>query len=127
MKTSHTLQLTAILILSSIIFVTANPILLIGNKSDDTLTFVDAETLAVLGETTTGRGPHELVATPDGKWAYVANYEGAGDSLSLIDIENRREVKKIPLKPYFGPHGITISKDGSKIYATCQRSQCVIG
>ncbi len=63
-------------------FLLGEPVLLIGNKSDDTLTFVDAETLEILGETTTGQGPHEVAASPDGKWAYVANYEGPGDSLS---------------------------------------------
>ncbi len=126
MKTFHTLSLSAILILFPVISLVAESILLIGNKTDDTLTFVDAKTLEVLGETTTGRGPHELVASPDGKWAYVANYEGPGDSLSLIDVAGRKEVKKIPLEPYFGPHGITASKDGSKVYATCERTRCVI-
>ncbi len=126
MKTIHTLTLTATLFLVPVFSLAAETILLIGNKSDDTLTFVDAETLEVLGQTTTGRGPHELVVTPDGKWAYVANYEGPGDSLSLIDVASREEVKKIPLKPYFGPHGIAVSKDGSKVYATCERTQCVI-
>ena len=126
MKTFHTLPLTAILILVQVISLVAESVLLIGNKSDDTVTFVDAETLEVLGQTTTGRGPHELVVTPDGKWAYVANYEGPGDSLSLIDVGKRKEIRKIPLKPYFGPHGLTVSKDGSRVYVTCERTQCVV-
>ena len=104
MRKFQYLPLTLISILISVFSLEAESILLIGNKSDDTLTFVDTATLEIVGEAKTGRGPHELTATPDGKWAYVSNYEGSGNSLSLIDVAGRKEVKKIPLEPYLGPH-----------------------
>jgi len=104
----------------------ANDVLLICNKSDDTISFVDSKTLEVLGMTTTGRGPHEVATTPDGKWAFVANYEGPGNSISLIDVQAMEEVRKIPIDPHRQPHGIVVSKNGKKVYATCEGTQEVI-
>jgi YVTN family beta-propeller protein len=101
-------------------------LLLIGNKSDDSLSFVDTATLKTVGATTTGRGPHEVTVTPDGRWAFVANYEGPGDSISLVDVAARKELRKIPLGEHRGPHGIQASRDGKLVYATCERTQSVI-
>lgn len=101
-------------------------LLLIGNKSDDTLSFVDTETFEIVATTSTGRGPHEVAVTPDGQWAFVANYEGPGDSLSLIDVAQREEVHKVPIDPYRGPHGMAFSQDGRTLYVTCERSRAVI-
>jgi YVTN family beta-propeller protein len=103
-----------------------NRLLLIGNKSDDTLSFVDTETFNVVGTTTTGRGPHEVIVTPDGQRAYVANYEGPGDSLSVVDIKSMQETHKIPLGSYLGPHGMAFSQDGYTLYVTCERTHAVI-
>lgn len=101
-------------------------LLLIGNKSDDTISFVDTATLEVVGTTTTGRGPHEVIVTPDGKWAFVANYEGPGDSFSLIDVGGMEEVRKIPTGTHRHPHGMVLSQDGQTLYATCEGTQTVI-
>ncbi len=101
-------------------------ILLIGNKSDDTLSFVDTRTLQILGTAITGRGPHEVVVAPDGRRAYVANYEGPGDSLSVVDVAAMEEQRRIAIDPYRGPHGLAFSSDGRMLYVTCERSQAVI-
>ncbi len=101
-------------------------LLLIGNKSDDTLAFVDPETLQVCGLSPTGRGPHEVVVAPDGRRAYVANYEGPGDTLSVIEIATMSEQGRIPLDPYRGPHGMAFHPDRKTLYVTCERSQAVV-
>jgi YVTN family beta-propeller protein len=101
-------------------------ILLVANKSDNTLSWLDVDTGEVLGTTTTGQGPHEVTITPDGKWAFVANYEGPGDSISLIDVEEMKEVKRISIDPFRAPHGIQATPDGKKVYATVERSRAVI-
>ena len=101
-------------------------VLLVANKSDNTLSFVDSATYKVLATTTTGTGPHEVAATPDGRWAFVANYEGPGDSISLIDITQQEEVRRISIDPYRQPHGIQVSADGTKVYATVEGSRAVI-
>jgi YVTN family beta-propeller protein len=101
-------------------------ILLVGNKSDNTLSWLDVDSGEILGTTTTGSGPHEVTITPDGKWAFVANYEGDGDSISLIDVEKMEEVRRISIDPYRAPHGIQASADGKSVFATVERSQAVI-
>lgn len=98
--------------------------LLVANKADDTLYFVDAETLAVTDSTTTGRGPHEVVATVDGRWAFVANYEGEG-TLSRIDLAAREEVDQIAL-PSSRPHGLALHPDGQRLYVTAEDLRAVL-
>jgi len=102
------------------------PLLLIGNKSDDTLSFVDVRTLKEIHKTTTGRGPHEVAVTPDGKLAFVSNYEGPGDTITVIDVNARKELRRIPLGEHLAPHGLAVNRDGTKLYATCERTQTVI-
>ena len=104
----------------------AGSVLLICNKTDDTVSFVDATTLEVLGTTTTGRGPHEVATTPDGKWGFVSNYEGSGNTISLIDIHQMEEVRKISIDPHRAPHGILVNNDGTKVYATCENTKTII-
>ncbi len=98
---------------------------IVANKSDDTVLFVDLKTGQHLGTATTGRGPHEVVVAPDGQRAYVANYEGPGDTLSVLDVAGRREVRRIRLDPYRAPHGMAFGT-GGMLYVTCERSQAVI-
>ena len=101
-------------------------LLLVGNKSEDTLSFIDVRTGKEIARTTTGRGPHEVAVSPDGQRAYVANYEGPGDSISVIDVPARKELRRIAIAPHRGPHGIIVSPDGKFVYATCERTRTVI-
>jgi YVTN family beta-propeller protein len=62
--------------------------------------------VATLG---TGEGPHEVGISPDGRFALVTNYgtrDGAGNSLTLIDIAAAGVVKTIDLGDYSKPHGV---------------------
>lgn len=102
------------------------PTLLIANKTANTLSFVDAERLAIEGTTTTGQGPHEVAITPEGRWAFVANYEGPGDSISRIDLTQQEETERISIDPYRQPHGLQVHPDGTTLYATVEGNQAVI-
>src|SRR5688572_15963958 len=107
------LILLPILLAANTAFGQAAPgLLLIGNKSEDTLSFVDVRTLNEASRTTTGRGPHEVVVTPDGKKAFVSNYEGPGDTISVVDVPARKELLRIPLGEHRAPHGLAVSRDG---------------
>ena len=100
--------------------------LLVLNKTDNTLAIVDPSTLQVVGRVPTGEAPHELTASADGRLAFVANYGTVpkpGNTISVIDIAARKEVKRIDLGPLLRPHGITQS--GGKIYFTVQGSLAV--
>jgi YVTN family beta-propeller protein len=99
------------------------PVLLIGNKGEDTLSFVDLATGQELGRQTTGKAPHEIAISPDGKTAAVVAY--GGRTIDLFDVASRTELKTIDLAPNDGPHGIVWLKDG-RIVATTERSKSVV-
>jgi YVTN family beta-propeller protein len=101
-------------------------LLLIGNKAEDTLSFADTKTFKEIARIKTGRGPHEVVVTPDGRKAFVANYEGPGDSISVVDVPARKELRRIDLGGKCAPHGIALTRDGAKLYATCENTRTVI-
>jgi len=98
------------------------PVLLIGNKGEDTVSFVDLGTGQELGRSPTGKMPHEIAISPDGKQAAVVAY---GDkTIDLFDVATRAKLKTIDLSPNEGPHGIAWLKDG-RIVATTERSQSI--
>ena len=100
--------------------------LLVLNKSENTLAIIDPATLKVLARVPTGEAPHELTASADGRFAFVCNYgtaERPGNTISVIDIASRKEVKRVDLGALLRPHGITES--GGKIYFTIEGSRAV--
>jgi YVTN family beta-propeller protein len=101
---------------------TAGPVLLIGNKGEDTLSFVDLASGQSLAKPATGKAPHEIAVSPDGKTAAVVAY---GDkTIDLFDVAARTKLKTIDLSPNEGPHGIVWLKDG-RIVVTTERSKSV--
>lgn len=105
---------------------TAQSVLLVLNKIENTLAIVDPVSLRVLGRVPTGVGPHEVIASADGRTAYVANYgtqQTLGNSLSIIDIPARKEIKRVELGALYRPHGIVES--GGKIYFTTEVNRAV--
>ncbi|HYX54279.1 MAG TPA: beta-propeller fold lactonase family protein [Candidatus Limnocylindrales bacterium] len=103
-----------------------HPLLLVLNKPQAKLVIVDPQTRKAIGEVPTGTGPHELAVSADGKLAFVANYgdQTPGDSLSVIDIENRRELRRVNLGALRRPHGIVQSN--GKIYFTAEVNKVVV-
>ena len=100
----------------------AGPVLLVGNKGEDTVSFIDIETGKELGRSPTGKMPHEIAISPDGSQAAVVAY---GDkTIDLFDVVTRAKIKTIDLSPNEGPHGIAWLKDG-RIVVTTERSQSV--
>ena len=98
------------------------PVLLIGNKGEDTLSFVDLATGQELGRSPTGKMPHEIAISPDGRQAAVVAY--GGKTIDLFDVATRERLKTIDLAPNEGPHGIAWLQDG-RIVVTTERSQSV--
>ena len=97
-------------------------VLLVGNKGEDTLSFVDLATGKELGRQPTGRMPHEIAISPTGKQAAVVAY--GAKSIDIFDIASRTRLKTIDLSPNEGPHGIVWLADG-RIVATTERSQSI--
>jgi len=83
--------------------------LLVVRKSDDALDFVDPGSGLRLATVTLGHAPHEVSVSPDGRRAAVSNYgtrEQPGSTLSIVDLEQARELRRIDLAPHTRPHGV---------------------
>lgn len=94
--------------------------LLIGNKGENTLSFVDLASGRELGRAETGRMPHEIAVSPDRRQAAVVAY--GARAIDIFDIATRRRLRTIDLSPNDGPHGLIWLADG-RIVATTERSQ----
>lgn len=126
------LALLAVLLLSSMLASvgSAEPILVVLNKSDNTAALVHLTTLEVLATIPTGQGPHEAAASLDGRLVYVANYgtrEAEGNTLTVIDVAARKVVRTISLGEFKRPHGIWVSRDARTVWVTCEANQAVLG
>lgn len=127
----------AFLLVFSIVIVWRNYVIVIGqtppkpmlvalNKEDHTLAIIDPKEMKVIAKVPTGEYPHEVVLSADGKTAFVANYgnrEKAGSSLSVIDLEAKKELCRVDLSPLMRPHGL--QEIGGKIYFTAEVNRLI--
>jgi len=97
--------------------------LLIGNKGENTVSFVDLSTGRERARVSTGDMPHEIAISPNGRQAAVVAY--GGTTIDIFDVRTTRRLKRIDLAPNAGPHGIAWLKNG-RIVATAERSQSIV-
>jgi YVTN family beta-propeller protein len=96
--------------------------LLIGNKGEDTLSIVALASGEELARLPTGKMPHEIAVSPDGKQAAVVAY--GGTTIDIFDVAKRTKLKTIDLTPNQRPHGLLWLADG-RLVATTEASQSV--
>jgi len=97
-------------------------LLLALSKTDHTLAIVDPVTLNVTARIPVGSDPHEVIASSDGKTAYVTIYGGGSlHELNVIDLVAQKPLSNVDTRPLFGPHGVAFvagkvwfSAEGSK-------------
>jgi len=95
--------------------------LLVLNKEDATLNVINPESGTILATVATGQGPHELVATADGKTAFASNYgtgPAPGHTISMIDVAAGKELRRIDVAPLSRPHGLAVVN--GKLYFTAE-------
>lgn len=98
--------------------------LLALSKTDHTLAIVDPVSLKVLARMPVGSDPHEVIASADGRTAYVSIYGGGSlHEIDVLDLVQQKAVAKIDTRPFFGPHGIEFV--GGKVWFTAEGSKCV--
>ncbi len=98
--------------------------LLALSKANHTLSIVDPTTLKIIARIPVGEDPHELIASTDGKNAYVCIYGGGSlHEINVIDLVAQKPLTNIDTRPLFGPHDITFV-DG-KAWFTAEGSKAV--
>jgi DNA-binding beta-propeller fold protein YncE len=99
--------------------------LLVLNKGDATLSFIEPSSGALLATVATGEGPHEVELSSDTKLAFVTNYGARDDghTISVVDVQARKELRRLDLGDLKRPHGLTFA--GGQVYFTSERAQKV--
>ena len=100
--------------------------LLVLAKSDNTVAIVDPATLQVLARIPAGPDPHEIVASDDGKLAFISNYGGSDSALntiSVVDLVARKALPPIDLGAVRSTHGLDFA--GGKLYFTAETNKVI--
>jgi YVTN family beta-propeller protein len=102
----------------------SSPTLLVLAKNDSLLLQVDPATLKVTGRVPSGPDPHEVVASADGKTAYISNYGfGAYNTLTVVDLVARKQLATVDLGALRGPHGLMFA--GGKVWFTAEAAKAI--
>jgi YVTN family beta-propeller protein len=98
--------------------------LLALSKADHILAIIDPVTLQVIARIPVGADPHEVIASSDGKKAYVSNaYSSPFHEIDVIDLITQKPLPQIDIKPFISPHGLAFA-DG-KLWFTAEGSKSV--
>lgn len=91
--------------------------LIVGNKSEDTISLIDYASGQERARLPTGPQPHEATLSPDGARAAVVAY--GGESIDIVDIAAAQIVERIQLPRGARPHGLVWLADG-RLIATAE-------
>jgi len=98
--------------------------LLALSKQNHTLAIIDAATLQVVGRAPVGPDPHEVIASSDGRTAYVSIYGGGRyHALSVIDLVAQKALPDVDTGALNGPHGLAFS--GGKVWFTAEGAKAI--
>ena len=93
--------------------------LIVGNKGEDSVSFIDLKTGAVRAKVPTASMPHEVAVSPDGRRAAVVAY--GSNTIDIFDVATARRLERIDLGVNRRPHGLVWLSDG-RLIATAEGS-----
>lgn len=94
------------------------------SKADHMLVILDPATLNILARIPVGNDPHEVIASDDGKKAYVSIYGGGSlHEINIIDLVGRKPLQPVDTRPLYGPHGMAYSS--GKVWFSAEGSKSV--
>lgn len=113
---------------------TTGPMLLVANKGDHTLGLIDplaGKQIAVIAED--GITGHEVIASPDGRRAFVPIYGNSGVGakgtdgriIRVIDLAQKKIVGTIDLGKGLRPHCAMIGPKNGRLYVTTELAESV--
>lgn len=102
----------------------SDQILLVGNKGEDTVSFINLTHGGEEARVPTSHGwPHEIAISPDQSQAAVVNYQDR--HIDIFDVETRTIIRTIDLGEHTRPHGIKWLNDG-RIIASTEGNQSIV-
>jgi DNA-binding beta-propeller fold protein YncE len=102
---------------------------IVSNMNDNTAMLIDARSRVLLGTLPTGRAPHEVATSRDGRWALVSNYgvrDEIGNTITVIDVDARAVARTIDLGDYERPHGMAFFPGDTMFAVTSETSRAVL-
>jgi YVTN family beta-propeller protein len=100
--------------------------LLVVEKRANALDIIDATTLKFVAKVPVGEDPHEVIASADGRVAYVSNYGGERStlhSIAVVDLVTHRALPAIDLGALRGAHGLDFA--GGELYFTVETNKAI--
>src|SRR5665811_2105497 len=82
---------------------------------------IDAATNTVVATVPVGSAPNGIAVTPDGKHAYVANFDS--NTVSVIATSTNTVVATIPVGWGAAPGWVAITPDGKHVFVTSSPNQ----
>lgn len=121
----HALHLSLVLFLYSGIGCMAQQRTLLAlSKTDHTLAIVDPVSFKVIAKVPVGNDPHEVIASSDGKTAYVSITQGGhSNEIDVIDLVAQKRLPDIDTRPLIGPHGLDFAN--GKMWFSAEGSKSV--
>jgi DNA-binding beta-propeller fold protein YncE len=107
----------------------ASGTVVVSNMNDNTATLLDARTLTTLLTVPTGRAPHEVAISHDGRWALVSNYgtrDAPGNTITVIDVGARSVARTIELSDVRRPHGMVFLPGDTIVAVTAEMNRAVL-
>jgi len=95
--------------------------LLVLNKGENSLMVLDVPSYRRLATIPVGKEPHEVVATPDGRKAYVSNVRDK--TVSVVDLAALRVARTLRSDRFDTPHGLAMTPDGRSLLLTSEGSR----
>jgi DNA-binding beta-propeller fold protein YncE len=103
--------------------------LLVANRTGGSVSLYDLETETEVTRLPIGeRVPHELTASPDGRWAVTSEYGGGnnpGQHLIVIDITAAEILRRIDMGSNTRPHSIVLLNDSRHVVTTLERREAI--
>jgi YVTN family beta-propeller protein len=97
----------------------------IGSNQENTVSILDAQTLAPLAKLEAGTTPIRVNGTPDGRTVLVTNVQSHG--LQIFDVATRREVGRVDFGAESYPVGTLVAPDGRTAFvALIARNQVAV-
>ena len=113
---------------------TSHPLLLVANKGDHTVGLIDPPSGRQIATVDTGgTTPHEVIASPDGRFAYAPIYGNSGvglpgtdgSSLAVIELATRKVVGRVDFGHGVRPHCPMLGPKDGLLYVTTELDKSV--